>query len=145
MPNLSDLLKTLDSHTAQIHSLALETSTSIVPLSGRFTQAYLQGTENILDIIREAQPHERSLFGYIGEGDGGGGGGGNTTAANNKGGSGADNSGAGGGGVRGKIAQKRKVGLVTPLKKVPTGRGGNVPNIEDPVKLLKAALTLVEE
>lgn len=145
MPNsLTDILDTLNSHSHQLHDLSTSTSTAHQPLAGRFTRAYLQGTNNILEIIREAQPHERSLFSYIGEGD--------VLEGQGKGnepGGGNPNAGAGGG-MRGKIVHKRSVGLSTPLRKVQkpvnAGRkGGEVDAWEDPVKLLNAALTLVEE
>jgi hypothetical protein len=128
MATLRDALSNLQDQSHQIRALALQTSTQ--PLAGRFTNAYLNGGRNIFSIIREAVPHERSLFSFIGEGD---------AAGQN-----ASNTGGGEGAVKGNMVERRKPGLVTPLRKTNQGKGGSTGS-DDPVKLLRTALTLVDE
>jgi len=122
MTTLRDALSNLEEQTHQIHDAALQTASK--PLAGRFTKAYLQGTRNIFSIIREAAGHERGLFDYIGE-------------------SGVDSNGQAAveGMATASLVERRKPGLVTPLKKPPSAVAGG----DDPVKLLQRALTLVDE
>lgn len=120
MSSLRDALSNLEEQTHQIHELAVQTASR--PLAGRFTKAYLQGTQNIFSIIREAANHERGLFNFIGE-------------------SGLDDAGQPvvEGMAAGNLVERRKPGMVTPLRKPPAAGG------DDPVKLLDKALTLVDE
>ena len=120
MSSLRDALSNLEEQTHQIHDLAVQTASR--PLAGRFTKAYLQGTQNIFSIIREAANHERGLFNFIGE-------------------SGLDDAGQPvvEGMAAGNLVERRKPGMVTPLRKPPAAGG------DDPVKLLDKALTLVDE
>lgn len=151
MSTLFDALANLEQQTHQIRQLALETASE--PLAGRFTKAYLQGTHDIFSIIREAAPHERSLFSYIGEGDVGGSG--TQTGGSSGGGGGEAGSGNGRGsnhgGATGNLVERRKPGLVTPLRnhhRASTSKQGAMhsnSSQDDPVKLLKTALTLVDE
>jgi hypothetical protein len=139
MPTLLDALSALDSQSDLICQLAAENTRP----AGPFTVAQLHGNTNVLDIIRDAEEHERRLFRFIGEQADG----------------------------KGKMVEKRSKGMVTPLRNglgahLPGGAGagtttmggkgkgkvgaedeagGSSDGWNDPQVLLRTALKLVDE
>lgn len=63
MPSLQDSLASLSSLSSHITSLSLANSAP----AGPYTVSYLKSCEDIFTSIREAGPHERGLFTFIGE------------------------------------------------------------------------------
>ncbi len=119
---MSPLLDALSSLSSQSTLISQLSSTNTTP-SGPFTNALLSSS-SVLDIIRDAEDHERRLFRYIGEQQDG----------------------------KGKMVEKRGKGMITPLRNGignhlngQGGGGGDGEGWSDPNVLLKTALKLVDE